>query len=231
MSEQILERTASSAGPIPGDLGESGTPESAKGTRSRTFLIVALAVVVGLVLGGLALFMMQPSSDEAEVPLAAPGTSAGAGAPGSDGTAGAEAAEGEAAGEAEAEAAAPKKSTARLTSRDPFAPLIAKKPVAPPPPVKVEAVAPAPAPVPAPVAADIPAPSTPATGGTISALAISPLGNEVTLKLDGKKYTVEEGEAFAKSYRLYDIFNDSCAGFLYGDRNAVVCEGDSVTIG
>ena len=51
------------------------------------------------------------------------------------------------------------------------------------------------------------------------------------LKLDGKKYTVDEGEQFAKSYRLYDIFNANCAGFLYGDQNAVVCEGDSVTIG
>ncbi len=53
----------------------------------------------------------------------------------------------------------------------------------------------------------------------------------MTLKLDGKKYTVGEGEAFAQSYRLYDIFNDDCAGFLYGDQNAVVCRGDSVAIG
>ena len=68
-------------------------------------------------------------------------------------------------------------------------------------------------------------------GGVISALTISPLGNSVKLKLDGKKYSVDEGEAFAKSYRLYDIFNANCAGFLYGDQNAVVCEGDSVTIG
>ena len=70
-----------------------------------------------------------------------------------------------------------------------------------------------------------------AKGGTISALTISPLGNSVKLKLDGKKYTVDEGEQFAKSYRLYDIFNANCAGFLYGDQNAVVCEGDSVSIG
>ena len=73
--------------------------------------------------------------------------------------------------------------------------------------------------------------STGAKGGTISALTISPLGNSVKLKLDGKKYTVDEGEEFAKSYRLYDIFNANCAGFLYGDQNAVVCEGDSVSIG
>ena len=42
---------------------------------------------------------------------------------------------------------------------------------------------------------------------------------------------MDEGETFASSYRLYDIFNANCAGFLYGDQNAVVCEGDSVQIG
>ena len=65
---------------------------------------------------------------------------------------------------------------------------------------------------------EIPAPATPARGGTISALSISPLGNAVTLKLDGKRYEVDEGETFSKSYRLYDIFSASCAGFPYGDR-------------
>ncbi len=107
----------------------------------------------------------------------------------------------------------------RLTSRDPFAPIVAK---AAPAPEKAAADAKAAEPAAAP---------KPATGGVISALSISPLGNSVKLKLDGKKYSVDEGEAFAKSYRLYDIFNANCAGFLYGDQNAVVCEGDSVTIG
>jgi len=53
----------------------------------------------------------------------------------------------------------------------------------------------------------------------------------VTLKLDGKKYTVDEGETFAKTYRVYDIFSSTCAGFLYGDQSAVVCTGDSVVVG
>ncbi len=126
--------------------------------------------------------------------------------------------------DAAAEQAAATKTKVRITSRDPFAPLVAK---------------PAPAPAPAPAAAAAPdaASSSSSTstsgsaGGTISALTISPLGNSVKLKLDGKKYTVDEGEQFAKSYRLYDIFNANCAGFLYGDQNAVVCEGDSVSIG
>ena len=107
----------------------------------------------------------------------------------------------------------------RLTSRDPFAPIVAKAA-----PAAEKAAA-------DPKAAEPAAAPKPATGGVISALSISPLGNSVKLKLDGKKYTVDEGEAFAKSYRLYDIFNANCAGFLYGDQNAVVCEGDSVTIG
>ncbi len=33
----------------------------------------------------------------------------------------------------------------------------------------------------------------------------------VTLKLDGKKYSVDEGESFAKNQRLYDIFKPNCA--------------------
>jgi hypothetical protein len=215
MSEQILERTAPSSGSMPPivDSGQESAPR-----RSRTFLVVALAIVAGLVIGGMALFMMKPAtSDEAFVPV-----------PGGSGT-GATAADTQAQAEAEqaaAQAAAPT-AKIRITSRDPFAPLVAK-------------AAPAPAPAPAPVVAAAPdaassssseSSATSSKGGTISALAISPLGNSVKLKLDGKKYTVDEGETFAKSYRLYDIFNANCAGFLYGDQNAVVCEGDSVQIG
>jgi hypothetical protein len=175
--------------------------------------------VAGLVIGGMALFLMQPAaSEEAFVPVAVGG--AGAGATAADPQAQAES-------EQSAEQAAAPTAKIRLTSRDPFAPLVAK-------------AAPAPAPAPAPVAAAPDAASssssgsssaTSSKGGTISALTISPLGNSVKLKLDGKKYTVDEGEQFAKSYRLYDIFNANCAGFLYGDQNAVVCEGDSVSIG
>jgi hypothetical protein len=78
---------------------------------------------------------------------------------------------------------------------------------------------------------EIPAPATPARGGTISALSISPLGNAVTLKLDGKRYEVDEGETFSKSYRLYDISARAVRGSRTATANAVVCEGDSVTVG
>ena len=213
MSEQILERTAPSTGSSMPPLMDSGQDAP---KRNRTFVIVALAIVAGLVLGGMALFVMQPGSDD-ELLASAPATRTAQGAAAAD-----EAAQAEQ--EAAAEQVAAPKTKVRITSRDPFAPLVAK---------------PAPAPAPAPVAASAPdaastssaGSSTGAKGGTISALTISPLGNSVKLKLDGKKYTVDEGEQFAKSYRLYDIFNANCAGFLYGDQNAVVCEGDSVTIG
>jgi hypothetical protein len=212
MSEQILERTATcSTSSMPSLLDSS---QDAAPKRSRTFVVVALAIVAGLVLGGLALFFMKPAAEEemaSPIPTA-PGAAAAA----------EQAADVEQ--EAAAEQVAAQRTKVRISSRDPFAPLVAK-----------------PAPAPAPTAASAAA-STPdaassssstsgAKGGTISALTISPLGNSVKLKLDGKKYTVDEGEQFAKSYRLYDIFNANCAGFLYGDQNAVVCQGDSVTIG
>jgi hypothetical protein len=212
MSEQILERTATTSGSSMPPMADPSQVASPK--RSRTFLIGAMAIVAGLVLGGLALFFLKPAAEVeplSQAPLAQ----------GADASA-------EQAAEAEQEAAveqvAATKSKVKLTSRDPFAPLVAKPATAPAP---VPAAAPTPE-LPAPDAAASP---TSSKGGTISALAISPLGNSVKLKLDGKKYTVDEGETFAKSYRLYDIFNANCAGFLYGDQNAVVCEGDSVQVG
>jgi hypothetical protein len=217
MSEQILERTSTSSGSSMPSMPDSPTAAAPK--QKRTFMVVALAIVAGLVVGGMALFVMQPGTDDE---LLGPVPSAQA-------AGGAAASQEEALAEQDAAAEqATTKTKVRLTSRDPFAPLVAKP-------------APAPAPVAAPAAPAAPAAdaassssspsSSGAKGGTISALTISPLGNSVKLKLDGKKYTVDEGEQFAKSYRLYDIFNANCAGFLYGDQNAVVCEGDSVSIG
>ncbi|MGB7981532.1 MAG: hypothetical protein WCF36_12150 [Candidatus Nanopelagicales bacterium] len=123
-------------------------------------------------------------------------------------------------------AKAPKR--AKITSRDPFAPIVAK-PAATSAKSQAKAAKESKA-AKKPVEAPAAVPQV-ASGATISALRVTPSGDSVTLKLDGKKYTVEEGETFAKSYRLYDIFNANCAGFLYGDQNAVVCEGDSVKIG
>jgi hypothetical protein len=232
MSEQILERQATTA---PAGLAPSSTPEES-GRGNRTFLIVALAIIAGLVIGGAALFLLQPGASDELATGPAPagsGTAAGGAAGAAPGPAQGTAVEGEAAAgeEAQAAEAAPAAATKPLTSRDPFAPLVPKKPPPPPPAPKPAASEAAPTTSTTGTSATVPSTPTPATGGTISALSISPLGDSVTLKLDGKKYEVDEGEAFAKSYRLYDIFNANCAGFLYGDQNAVVCEGDSVTIG
>jgi hypothetical protein len=215
MSEQILERPAPAL-PV----------QEPKKRSSRMFLVVGGSVIAGLILGG-AFLLLRPAEDPLSgvvvpaAPAAAQGSEGaepGADPAATDAEGAAGAADGEAAAEGTDEEPAGTKRV-RLTSRNPFAPLVAK---AAPAPEDASEAAPAAEPAPAP---------KPASGGTISALTVSPLGNSVKLKLDGKKYTVEEGEAFAKSYRLYDIFNANCAGFLYGDQNAVVCEGDSVKIG
>jgi hypothetical protein len=218
MSEQILERSATSASGMPSPGADPASVAAPGNGRRRTLVVVLLAIVGGVVLGGLAFLMLGGSSqDEAALAPVPRGNPAAA-------------AEGPAV-EAAAPADAPAASTTRLTSRDPFAPLIPKKVAPAPAPAAPAAAAPADTASSSSAAAPVASTPTPAKGGTISALSISPLGNSATLKLDGKKYTVDEGETFATSYRLYDIFNQDCAGFLYGDRNAVVCKGDSVTIG
>lgn len=212
MSEQILER------PGPATTSQPEPPRRSH----RTFLVVAAAIIAGLVLGGVALVVLEPGGgDDPDLVGAAQGSSA---------------ATGSSAAQAAAPSASPsvrpaRASSARISSRDPFAPLIAKPKPAPTPKAVVpkasagtSSASPATAPSPT-------AELRPASGGTISVLSISPLGDSLTLKLDGKKYTVDEGETFAEDYRLYDIFNADCAGFLYGDQNAVACKGDQVAVG
>ena len=38
------------------------------------------------------------------------------------------------------------------------------------------------------------------------------------------------GDTFATNFQVYAIFNDSCAGFLYGDTSFALCEGKSATL-
>lgn len=245
-----LGRLAEPASPaVP---GASGAPGSSGGggkapgrTKSRRWLLFGGAGIAGLVLGGIVLFVqggddpLDASVASDPAPIATPATESAAGAD--------EATDGDAqAGGTTEEAApstAPSTAPARtdVTSRDPFAPLYDKEQAAAadsaPAAASVAAGAAAAQTAdsagssPMTAAAPVVTTPTPASGGTISKLKISALGNSVTLRLDGKKYTVAEGETFATSYRLYDIFNAECAGFLYGDQNAVVCEGDSTVIG
>lgn len=206
--------------------GGSPLPESlsldseGKSVRGRNFKVIAGAVVTGLLLGGGALFFLTPSSSVEDTgPIAKGKPPAGATRANAAPTASPSA--------SPTGSASPSVQTGRsLTSRDPFAPLVEPSPTAAPTPASSGSSADSGADTTS--SADT---QSAATGATISALAISTAGDSVTLKLDGKKYKVDEGETFADTYRLYDIFNANCAGFLYGDTNAVVCEGDQVSIG
>ncbi|HYO19133.1 MAG TPA: hypothetical protein VES02_10780, partial [Dermatophilaceae bacterium] len=135
MSEQILERPAAAP-----------TPPEPKKRSSRMFLVIAGSVIAGLILGGAFLFLRPPADPlaDAVVPTA-PVASAGgdAGEVGADKTAGdseattdIESDGGDVAAEAdsvaEEDSTKPAKTTrVRLTSRDPFAPIVAKAAPAP----------------------------------------------------------------------------------------------------
>lgn len=200
------------------------TDENAQGrTRggSRWLLIVGLAAVAGVLVGAWLLLGRGPADD-----LAGSGPSpAASGSPGArpSGSPAATPTRSASASASPTQSRAPATSAAavRVSARDPFAPIVSPSPTAASPTARATRS-------PEPPAS---ASATPADGGTIALLSISPTGTSVTLKLDGRKYTVDEGETFAKSYRVYDIFNSNCAGFLYGDQSAVVCTGDSVVVG
>jgi hypothetical protein len=208
MSEQILERpptTAQAGGGLPG-LDEAAPASS----RKRIYLTIGSAVGAGLILGVVVLFLLPGRAAEEAAASAAVAEAAVA-------------AEAAAVDAAEPEQAVPptNRTRVRITSRDPFKPLVPEPPPAPAAPARDVSKADQPA----------SGASSSSTAATISALSISGGGNSVKLKLDGEPYTVDVGETFAKTFRLYSIFDDNCAGFLYGDQNAVVCEGGSVSVG
>lgn len=69
------------------------------------------------------------------------------------------------------------------------------------------------------------------TGATISVSLVKVGAHSVTAKVDSKTYkNVGEGDTFATNFQVYAIFNDTCAGFLYGDDSFALCEGRSVTL-
>lgn len=211
MSEQIVERPQPAPAPQP--------PAEPAGQGSRTFLIVALAIVSGLIIGGAALLLLRGGGDPGETTGAlAPRSSASPTAPGKARPTPSAPAPSASAGATRA--ASGTVTRTQVSSRDPFAPLVTKAPVEPTPSA-----------APGTDSATSTDGLRAAQGATISLLSIDATGTELTLRLDGEKMKVDEGETFARDYRLYDIFNDECAGFLYGDQNAVVCIGDKVTVG
>jgi hypothetical protein len=70
------------------------------------------------------------------------------------------------------------------------------------------------------------------TGPTLklTKIAASQDGMSATVVIDGKPYVAQEGETFAKSFKIYQIFNSDCLGMLYGDQNIAICVGDTQSL-
>lgn len=202
MSEPIQDRPT-----LPDDNDSAGPRQG----NHRLFAIVAISALAGLLLGGTYLLLKPAGAESTDTLVTATATDT-TGADDSQTTTEPEPSPSPTAG------AAVSRTSVRLTSRDPFQPLVSSSAPTAAATKKAKKTVTA-------------TTATTKTGGTISALKITAAGDAASLKLDGKRYTVDEGETFAKVYRLYDIFNDSCAGFLYGDQNSVVCEGDTVQMG
>jgi hypothetical protein len=56
---------------------------------------------------------------------------------------------------------------------------------------------------------------------------VSITGGTAKVTVDGKAYTVSEGETFASDYRATDI-NSECASFESGTTSFTLCEGEAV---
>jgi hypothetical protein len=56
---------------------------------------------------------------------------------------------------------------------------------------------------------------------------VSITGGTAKVTVDGKAYTVSEGERFASDYRATDI-NSECASFESGTTSFTLCEGEAV---
>jgi hypothetical protein len=56
---------------------------------------------------------------------------------------------------------------------------------------------------------------------------VSVNGGQARVTVDGRAYTVEEGETFASDYRAVDIGNE-CASFESGTTPFTLCEGEAV---
>jgi hypothetical protein len=66
---------------------------------------------------------------------------------------------------------------------------------------------------------------------TLAVVQVEDSGAWVTATVDGVAFnTLPAGAPFGQFFQVYSIFAPTCAGFLYGDENVVVCEGKSVTL-
>lgn len=111
-------------------------------------------------------------------------------------------------------------SSATVKVRDPFKPLVVPAPAASPAGTTNTTV-------PDPTASTPTAP----TGETVTVTLVAVGGDVVKTTVDGTTYKgLSAGETFATNFQVYAIFNDSCAGFLYGDTSFALCEGKSTTL-
>ncbi len=76
-----------------------------------------------------------------------------------------------------------------------------------------------------------PPPATSPSGQTVTVKLVSVKGDLVATKVGTVNYTgLAPGDTFGTNFQVYAIFNNSCAGFLYGDESFALCEGKSVTL-
>ena len=107
-----------------------------------------------------------------------------------------------------------------VKARDPFKSLVVPAPAATPAPSTNTSV-------PDPTAS---APAVPA-GETVTVTLVAVGGDLVKATVGSTTYKgLSAGETFATHFQVYAIFNDSCAGFLYGDTSFALCEGKSATL-
>ena len=95
--------------------------------------------------------------------------------------------------------------------------------------------------------ANLPTAAAPVTGGSttgsgsststaapvhaLTLVSVSAPGQSAVFTVDGKRYAVKTGAAFATDFRLYALFGTTCAGVLYGDQNVAICAGDAKQVG
>ena len=71
----------------------------------------------------------------------------------------------------------------------------------------------------------------PARLQTVTVTLVSVSGDTVKTTVGSTTHKgLSAGETFATNFQVYAIFNESCAGFLYGDTSFALCEGKTATL-
>lgn len=73
--------------------------------------------------------------------------------------------------------------------------------------------------------------TTTGSGTPVTVKMIDVAADGANVSVDGTKYSASvDGNTFATSFRLYGVFDQRCAGLLFGDESIVMCEGDVRTL-